>query len=114
LLAALVATAPVVAQTAASAPYSKTLDIYVTDTEGGKATLFVSPSGETVLIDTGNPGDRDLGRIMQVLGAAGVKKIDYLISTHYHRDHIGGLQALAQRIPIAHYLDHGANVEVPE
>ena len=111
LTAALVATSSVAAQAPASA---KTLDIYVTDTEGGKATLFVSPSGETVLIDTGNPGDRDLGRIMQVLGAAGVKKIDYLISTHYHRDHIGSLAALAQRIPIAHFMDHGANIEVPE
>jgi beta-lactamase superfamily II metal-dependent hydrolase len=114
LTAALAAAAPVAAQSSASATKSKTLDIYVTDTEGGKATLFVSPSGETVLIDTGNPGDRDLGRIMQVLGAAGVKKIDYLISTHYHRDHIGGLQALARRVPIAHYMDHGANIEVPE
>ena len=114
LTAALVAASPVAAQRAASAPTAKTLDIYVTDTEGGKATLFVSPSGETVLIDTGNPGDRDLGRIMQVLGAAGVKKIDYLISTHYHRDHIGSLAALAQRIPIAHFMDHGANIEVPE
>jgi beta-lactamase superfamily II metal-dependent hydrolase len=114
LTAALVATSSVAAQTPASARSSRTLDIYVTDTEGGKATLFVSPSGETVLVDTGNPGDRDLNRIMQVLGAAGVKKIDYLISTHYHRDHIGGLQALAQRIPIAHFMDHGANVEVPE
>jgi len=110
LTAALVVAAPAVAAQSSA----KTLDIYVTDTEGGKATLFVSPSGETVLIDTGNPGDRDLGRIMQVLGAAGVKKIDYLISTHYHRDHIGGLQALAQRIPIAHFMDHGANIEIPE
>ena len=110
LTAALVATSSVAAQAPAS---TKTLDIYVTDTEGGKATLFVSPSGETVLIDTGNPGDRDLGRIMQVLGAAGAKKIDYLISTHYHRDHIGGLTALAQRIPIAHFMDHGASAVRP-
>jgi len=111
LTAALVATSSVAAQAPASA---KTLDIYVTDTEGGKATLFVSPSGETVLIDTGNPGARDLGRILQVLGVAGVTKLDYVISTHYHRDHIGGLQALAQRIPITHFMDHGANIEVPE
>jgi beta-lactamase superfamily II metal-dependent hydrolase len=114
LTAALVAASPLTAQSTANAPAAKTLDIYVTDTEGGKATLFVSPSGETVLVDTGNPGDRDLNRILEVLRAAGVKRIDYLISTHYHRDHIGGLQALAQRIPIAHVMDHGANVEVPE
>ena len=91
-----------------------TLDIYVSDTEGGKGTLFVSPSGETVLVDTGNPGDRDVGRIMDMISAAGVTKIDYLISTHYHTDHVGGLTEIARRIPIAHFMDHGANVEVPE
>ena len=111
LTAALVATSSVAAQAPAS---TKTLDIYVTDTEGGKATLFVSPSGETVLIDTGNPGVRDGDRILAMLTAAGVKRIDHLISTHYHQDHIGGLAALAQRIPIAHYIDHGPNVENPE
>jgi competence protein ComEC len=97
-----------------AAQHAATLDIYIADTEGGKAALFVSPSGETVLIDTGNPGARDMGRILAVLEAAGVKKIDHLISTHYHRDHVGGLAALAQRVPIAHYVDHGPNVEVPE
>ena len=91
-----------------------TLDIYVVDTEGGKATLFVTPSGETVLEDTGNPGARDLDRIMEVLGVAGVTRIDYLISTHYHVDHVGGLESFAQRVPIAHFLDHGPNVESPE
>ena len=98
----------------AAAPHTATLDIYIADTEGGKATLYVSPSGETVLIDTGNPGARDGDRIMAMLAAAGVTKIDHLISTHYHQDHIGGLAALAKRIPIAHYVDHGPNVEVPE
>src|SRR5215207_2985886 len=93
---------------------ARTLDIYVVDTEGGKAALYVAPSGETVLIDTGNPGARDLDRILEVLKAAGVTRIDHLISTHYHQDHVGGLAALAQRIPIAHFVDHGANVENPE
>jgi beta-lactamase superfamily II metal-dependent hydrolase len=97
-----------------AAPRAGTLDIYIADTEGGKAALFVSPSGETVLIDAGNPGSRDGDRIFAMLGDAGVKRIDHLISTHYHQDHVGGLAALAQRIPIAHYVDHGANVESPE
>ena len=97
-----------------AASAGKTLDIYVSDTEGGKGTLFVSPSGETVLIDTGNPGGRDVDRIMDMIGVAGVKKIDYLISTHYHTDHIGGLPELVKRIPVAHFMDHGVNVEVPE
>lgn len=92
----------------------KTLDIYISDTEGGKGTLFVSPSGETVLIDTGNPGERDVGRIMDMIAAAGVTKIDYLLSTHYHTDHVGGLTELVKRIPVAHFMDHGANSESPE
>ena len=91
-----------------------TLDIYIADTEGGKATLFVTPTGQTLLIDTGNPGARDLERIMDVFASAGVTKLDYLISTHYHTDHIGGLEALAKRIPIAHFMDHGPSVEAQE
>ena len=92
----------------------KALDIYIVDTEGGKATLFVSPSGETVLIDTGNPGGRDLDRITEVFAAAGVTKIDFLISTHYHTDHVGGLQELVKRFPVGQFMDHGPNVEVKE
>jgi len=92
----------------------KTLDIYVADTEGGKAALFVSPTGQTLLIDSGNPGERDLTRIMAMIGDAGVKQIDYLISTHYHVDHIGGLQELSKRIPIGTYIDHGPNTEPKE
>ena len=93
---------------------SKTLDIYVVDTEGGKATLFVSPSGESLLIDAGNPGGRDTDRIMAVVSEIGLKQIDYLLLTHYHVDHIGGVQELAKRIPITHFLDHGPSVEERE
>ena len=92
-------------------PKGKTLDIYVADTEGGKAALFVSPTGQTLLIDSGNPGERDRTRIIAMIGDAGVKQIDYLISTHYHVDHIGGLQELSKRIPIGTYIDHGPNTE---
>ena len=105
--------AQAVASASRAAP-GRTLDIYVADTEGGKAALYVAPSGETVLIDTGNPGARDGERIMAMLTAAGVTRIDHLISTHYHVDHVGGLVALAAKIPIAHFVDHGANVESPE
>ena len=68
---------------------SKTLDIYYIDTEGGQATLFVAPGGQTVLIDTGNNGTRDPNRIIEATRAAGVKQIDYLLITHYHGDHVG-------------------------
>jgi len=89
------------------------LEIYVIDPEGGKAALFIAPSGETVLVDTGNPGERDLGRLQEVITAAGVTKIDYLISTHYHVDHIGGLQELVKQIPVGTFVDHGPTVEGP-
>jgi competence protein ComEC len=93
---------------------AKTFDMYVVDTEGGHAVLYVSPTGETLLEDTGNPGTRDTDRIMEVINAAGVKQIDHLILTHYHVDHVGGLEELAKRIPIMHYIDHGPTVEERE
>lgn len=85
----------------------KTLDIYFIDTEGGLAALYVSPTGESLLTDTGNPGGRDTDRIMEVLNTAGIHQIDHQILTHYHGDHVGGLQELAKRIPIKHFIDHG-------
>lgn len=93
---------------------AKTFDMYVVDTEGGHATLYVSPTGESLLEDTGNPGTRDTDRIMEVINAAGVKQIDHLIITHYHVDHVGGLEELAKRIEIKHYIDHGPTVEERE
>jgi beta-lactamase superfamily II metal-dependent hydrolase len=99
---------------AAQTKPGKTLDIYFVDTEGGLAALYVSPSGESMLMDTGNPGGRDTDRIMAVIEAAGVKQIDHLILTHYHGDHVGGLQELAPRIPIKHFIDHGPSVEERE
>jgi len=93
---------------------TKPLEIYVVDTEGGKAALWVSPSGQSVLIDSGNPGARDLDRILAAINDAGLKQIDYLLFTHYHVDHIGGVQELAKKIPIGHFIDHGPSVEERE
>src|SRR5437867_7789881 len=110
LLAVACLAAPAVAQNRAAKP----LTIYVIDVEGGNATLFVTPSGETVLIDTGNGGNqaaRDAGRILEAAKDAGVTKIDHLIITHWHGDHSGGLAEVARQLPIAHYYDHGANVQ---
>jgi competence protein ComEC len=97
-----------------AAQTAKTLDVYVIDVEGGNAQLYVSPSGESVLIDSGNGGAaaaRDADRIMVAVREAGLKQIDNLITTHYHGDHVGGLIELAKRVPIAHFIDHGANVQ---
>ena len=85
----------------------KTLDIYYIDTEGGQSTLFVAPNGESLLVDTGNGGDRDLGRIVETLKGAGVKQIDHMWTTHFHGDHIGALLALSKQVPMMHFYDHG-------
>ena len=109
-LLALVLSAVLVAQTRTA----KTLDIYVIDVEGGNSQLHVSPSGESVLIDTGNAGAaavRDADRIMAAVKDAGLKQIDHLITTHYHGDHVGGILELAKRVPIQEFIDHGPNVQ---
>ena len=93
---------------------TKTLDIYILDVEGGNATLFVTPSREAVLIDTGNGGaaaTRDADRIMAAVKDAGIAQIDALVTSHWHGDHMGAMAELASRIPIRHYLDHGGNVQ---
>jgi beta-lactamase superfamily II metal-dependent hydrolase len=99
----------------AAAQTRTTLDIYVVDVEGGNATLLVAPSGESLLIDTGNVAPeaaiRDAERIMAATRDAGLTQIDHLIVTHWHNDHFGGLAELAKRIPIRHFIDHGANVQ---
>lgn len=89
------------------------LQIYAIDVEGGKSTLFVSPSGESMLVDTGYDGynNRDALRIMAAAKAAGIHQIDYLVITHYHKDHVGGVPQLAAKIPIRNFFDHGPNFE---
>ncbi len=111
LLAVVLSSALSVAQTRTA---RATLDIYVVDVEGGNGVLFVTPSGESVLIDTGNAGAgavRDAERIVAATKDAGVTAIDHLIITHWHGDHFGGLAELASRVPIKQYIDHGANVQ---
>lgn len=103
-------------------PAEKPLDVYFLDTEGGQATLFVSPYGESMLVDTGFPGNqgmpaapggaaatnapqitRDADRITSVLKLANIVVLDYVIITHYHGDHAGNAAELASRIPIRHF-----------
>ena len=99
---------------AAQTRAGSTLDIYVVDVEGGNATLFVSPTGASLLIDSGNAGAtavRDAERIMDAVRAAGLTQIDHLITTHWHGDHYGGMAELSARIPIREFIDHGANAQ---
>jgi beta-lactamase superfamily II metal-dependent hydrolase len=89
------------------------LDVYCIDVEGGQATLFVTPAGKAMLVDTGWAGfnGRDADRIATVAKAAGVTRLDYLLVTHYHLDHVGGVPQLAERLPVGTYVDHGRSVE---
>ena len=102
--------AVVAAATAAQREPAATLDIYIIDAEGGEATLFVSPSGESMLVDAGWPefDGRDAERIASAAADAGVSQIDYLLVTHFHRDHMGGALQLADRLPIRNFVDRGA------
>src|SRR5437763_3841850 len=95
---------------------SPNLDISWIDMEGGAATLIVTPAGQSLLVDTGNAGsgDRDPKRILDIARKAGLKKIDYLLTTHFHSDHVGGAPALAKMIPIEHFLDHGESIEAQD
>ncbi len=99
----------------AAAQTRTTLDIYVVDVEGGNATLFVSPSGQSVLIDTGNVAPeaaiRDAERIAAAAKDARLTQIDHLITTHWHGDHFGGMTEVAKRVPIRDYIDHGPNIQ---
>jgi competence protein ComEC len=91
---------------------TRTLDIYWVDVEGGAATLIVSPSGESMLIDTGwEVGDRDAKRIHAAAQQAGLTRIDHLVISHYHGDHVGGLAAIAKMIPVGKFYGRGDQIE---
>jgi competence protein ComEC len=91
----------------------KALEIYFVDVEGGQATLFVTPEGQSLLIDTGWPGHagRDADRTVAAARKAGLSKIDFVLLTHYHVDHAGGVPQLFAKIPVGAFIDHGANRE---
>ena len=117
---ALGAVLPLVAQTANLRKHevalAKPLTVYFIDVEGGQSTLFITPSHQSLLVDTGWPdhGGRDADRIATVAKTAGLDHIDYVLITHFHQDHVGGVPNLAQRIRIGTYIDHGVNREPSE
>jgi beta-lactamase superfamily II metal-dependent hydrolase len=118
----------VLACSAAAATAARTtLDIYFIDVEGGQSTLFVTPAGESLLVDTGFPSDgtftsvpgdpvraRDAQRILAAARDARVTRIDYLLTTHFHADHDGGVVELAQLLPIGTFVDHGSVLPAAE
>jgi competence protein ComEC len=87
--------------------------IYSIDVEGGQSTLLVSPTGASLLVDTGWPGNdgRDIGRIQAAMADAGISKLDFVLITHFHVDHVGGVPDLVQRVKVGEFLDHGENRE---
>lgn len=106
--AAVLTAALAITSVAAQDRSARTLDIYLVDVEGGNATLFVSPSRESLLIDTGNGGQAatlDADRIMAAARDAGLTQIDHLITAHDHGDHFGAMAELASRIPIREFID---------
>lgn len=98
---------------ASAQPKSRSLRIYSIDVEGGQSTLLVSPSGNSLLVDTGWPGHngRDADRIQAAMRDAGITRIDHLLITHYHVDHVGGVAELVKRVQVGEFLDHGPNRE---
>jgi beta-lactamase superfamily II metal-dependent hydrolase len=102
-----------IAPTQAWSANNKDLQIYFVDVEGGQATLFVTPDKHSLLIDTGWPGNdgRDADRIVSAAKLAGINRIDYVLLTHYHDDHTGGVPQLVDRISVGTFLDHGENID---
>jgi competence protein ComEC len=96
---------------AALAKSDPPLRIYFIDVEGGQSTLIVTPAKQSVLIDTGFAGERDADRIAQAAKSAGIKQIDYVLITHYHEDHVGGVADLVKKIKVGTFVDHGENQE---
>ena len=92
---------------------AQSLNLYFIDVEGGQATLVVTPSGQSMLVDTGWPTDtsRDAGRIAAAMKRAGVETLDYLVITHYHADHVGGMDQLASRVKFRTVITHGPTTE---
>jgi beta-lactamase superfamily II metal-dependent hydrolase len=96
-----------------AAAAEKSLEIFFIDVEGGQATLFVTPSGQSLLVDTGWAYNayRDANRIAAAAKMAKIKKIDYVVITHYHADHVGGVPQLVAKIPVGTFVDHGPDRE---
>ena len=98
----------------AARPEPRSLRIFWVDVEGGAATLVVTPSGESLLLDAGWVGERDAARIATAAREAGVERIDHLVISHFHGDHFGAVAELAELLPIGRFYDRGLPESLPE
>ena len=114
LIAALLAGGALLVPSARADAKSRTLDVYWIDSEGGGSTLIVTPGDESVLIDTGNPGGRDAGRIVAAVKAAGLASVDHMLITHFHVDHFGGAAEVAAALPVGTLWDKGIPAHDPD
>ena len=114
LLARCLSLAALAAVTSMAVAQPGKLKVYFVDVEGGQATLFVTPTGQSLLIDTGWAGNagRDAARIVDAAHDAGLSRIDYVLITHFHADHVGGVPQLVAKIPVGTFIDHGTNREL--
>src|SRR5579862_884361 len=113
LVAAVVCAALLTASPQQAHTQTKHLLIYTMDVEGGQSTLLVSPAGGSLLVDTGWPGndERDVNRIVAAMHDAGISRIDKVLITHFHVDHVGGVPNLVKHVEVGEFLDHGENRE---
>ncbi len=105
---------PLILAIAATSQAQAPLRVFFADVEGGQATLFVTPQQTSLLIDTGWPGNdsRDANRIVQLAHSASLTRLDFVLLTHYHVDHAGGIPQLVAKIPVGTFIDHGPNREL--
>jgi competence protein ComEC len=113
--------------TSVAAQREQPLRVIAIDVEGGSATLYVTPQGHSLLIDAGwaaGMGGRrstldapppatpsSARRIAAAVKAAGLTRIDDLLVSHYHADHVGGVVELMSLVPVGMVIDHGPNRE---
>ena len=104
---------------ARQSPHSDKLLIESIDVEGGAATLYITPEHRSLLIDSGwsaDIGAKDPDSAQRIIASArrhGLSKLDYVLITHYHVDHVGGVPELLSQFPVGTVLDHGPNRETP-
>lgn len=81
----------------------------------GEATLITFHDGKTMLLDGGGPlhdSSRDIGKqlLLPALRKIGVKRVDYLVLSHSHPDHIQGLLTVAAAMPVGEFWENGRNL----